>query len=159
VAFMILEKPAKFVASYRVTGPYETSIKKGFDALTPWAKQHELMEGEWLTVFWDNPNITAPEACRADPSVSVKEGFQLDNESQGIALQTLPAGTYAAFHTTIDDDNFAQAWTDFFNVHIANSGYRPDGKACYEQYLNDGTKTGMFEVVLYQSVEKIAVIR
>jgi len=159
VPFMILEKPVKTVASYRVIGPYETSVKQGFEKLMPWAQAHKLGDGQWLTVFWDNPNATAPEECRADSSVSVAEGFQVDSTAEGITLQTLPAGTYAAFHTTVDDDNFAQAWNDFFNVHIANSGYRPDGRACYEEYLNDGRQTGVFEVVLYQSVEKIAVIR
>ncbi|WAT02917.1 hypothetical protein [Rouxiella chamberiensis] len=44
MAFMIMEKPAKVVASYRVVGPYEKSVKEGFAALTPgrkntgWAK-------------------------------------------------------------------------------------------------------------------------
>lgn len=159
MTFMILEKPEKRVASYRVTGPYETSVKQGFTALMPWAQEHQLNEGEWLTVFWDNPNTTDPQACRADPSVSVNNDFQLDNQARGITLQTLPAGTYAVMHTTVDDDNFAQAWHDFFNLHIANSGYRPDGRACYEHYLNDGRQTGVFEVVFYQSVEKIPAIR
>ncbi|EIC83602.1 DNA gyrase inhibitor [Serratia sp. M24T3] len=159
MAFMILEKPAKVVASHRVVGPYETTIKQGFSTLTPWAEANELSEGEWLTIFWDNPNTTPPEACRADPSVSVNEDFKLDNHSEGITLQTLPAGTYAAFHTTVDDDNFAQAWNDFYSIHLANSGYRPDGRVCYEQYLSDGRQTGVFEVVFYQSVEKISAMR
>ncbi len=160
MAFMILEKPAKFVASHRVVGPYETTVKQGFSVLTPWAEAQELAAGEWLTLFWDNPNTTPPEARRADPSVAVDKDFKLDNHSEGmITLQTLPAGTYAAFHTTVDDDNFAQAWDDFYTIHLANSGYRPDGRICYEQYLSDGRQTGVFEVVFYQSVEKIAALR
>ncbi|MEG3135427.1 GyrI-like domain-containing protein [Rouxiella sp. T17] len=149
---MILEKPTKTVASYRVVGPYEQSVKQGFAALTPWAEKNGLGENEWLTIFWDNPLATAPEARRADASVSVDEHFTLGENAEGIELQTLPAGTYAAFHTTVDSENFAQAWTDFIEVHLASSGYRPDGRACYEQYLNDGRQTGVFEVVFYLSV-------
>lgn len=152
MAFMILEKPTKTVASYRVVGPYEQSVKQGFAALTPWAEKNGLGENEWLTIFWDNPLATAPEARRADASVSVDEHFTLGENAEGIELQTLPAGTYAAFHTTVDSENFAQAWTDFIEVHLASSGYRPDGRACYEQYLNDGRQTGVFEVVFYLSV-------
>lgn len=157
--FMILEKPAKTIASYRVTGPYATTVKQGFDVLIPWAKQLNLQDADWLTLFLDNPNTTDPQTCRAEPSVSVSKDFQLPDNSAGIRLQTLPAGTYAAYHITIGDGNFAKAWTDFFTLHLANSGYRPDGRVCYEHYLNDGSLTGVFEVVLYQSVEKIAVIR
>ncbi len=159
MAFMIMEKPAKVVASYRVVGPYEKSVKEGFAALTPWAEKHGLGEGEWLTIFWDNPLATDPDARRADTCVTVDDHFVLGDDADGIVLQTLPAGTYAAFHTTVDSENFAKAWTDFIEVHLASSGYRPDGRACYEQYLNDGRQTGVFEVVFFQSVEKTSPLR
>ncbi|STQ43999.1 DNA gyrase inhibitor [Ewingella americana] len=78
---------------------------------------------------------------------------------KGFACKPCRGGTYAAYHTTIVDGNFAKAWQDFYYHHIAESGYRADGKACFEHYLSDGTANGIWEVVFYQHVEKIPTIR
>jgi DNA gyrase inhibitor len=158
MAFMIVERPAKKLVSYRVVGPYENTIKEGFRYLMAWSERHHQKHLEWLTLYHDNPNITPGEKLRADTSVCVADNFILD-DAEGLALQTLPGGTYAAYHTTIADGNFAKAWTDFYAQYIANSGYRPDGKACFEHYLNDGSENGVWEVVFYQHVEKIPTIR
>jgi len=158
MAFMIVERPAKKLVSYRVVGPYENTIKEGFRHLMAWSERHHQKHLEWLTLYHDNPNITPGEKLRADTSVCVADNFILD-DAEGLALQTLPGGTYAAYHTTIADGNIAKAWTDFYAQYIANSGYRPDGKACFEHYLNDGSENGVWEVVFYQHVEKIPTIR
>ena len=158
MAFMIVERPAKKLVSYRVIGPYEKSIKEGFRHLMDWTERHHQKHHEWLTLFHDDPEKTPAEQLRADPSVCVADNFILD-DAEGLCLQTLPGGTYAAYHTTIVDGNFAKAWQDFYYHHIAESGYRADGKACFEHYLNDGTANGIWEVVFYQHVEKIPTIR
>jgi len=158
MAFMIVERPAKKLVSYRVTGPYEKSIKEGFRHLMDWSQRHHQKHLEWLTLFHDDPETTPAEKLRADPSVCVADNFILD-DAEGLCLQTLPGGTYAAYHTTIVDGNFAKAWQDFYYHHIAESGYRADGKACFEYYLSDGTANGIWEVVFYQHVEKIPTIR
>lgn len=158
MAFMIVERPAKKLVSYRVTGPYEKSIKEGFRHLLDWSQRHHQKHLEWLTLFHDDPETTPADKLRADPSVCVADNFILD-DAEGLCLQTLPGGTYAAYHTTIVDGNFAKAWQDFYYHHIAESGYRADGKACFEHYLSDGTANGIWEVVFYQHVEKIPTIR
>jgi len=145
MAFMIVERPAKKLVSYRVTGPYEKSIKEGFRHLMDWSQRHHQKHLEWLTLFHDDPETTPAEKLRADPSVCVADNFILD-DAEGLCLQTLPGGTYAAYHTTIVDGNFAKAWQDFYYHHIAESGYRADGKACFEHYLSDGTANGIWEV-------------
>lgn len=158
MAFMIVERPAKKLVSYRVIGPYEKSIQEGFRHLMAWSERHHQKHLEWLTLFYDNPETTPAERLRADTSVCVADNFMLD-DAEGLTLQTLPGGTYAAYHTTIADGNFAKAWRDFYYHHIAESGYRADGKACFEHYLNDGSANGIWEVVFYQHVEKIPTIR
>ena len=158
MALLIVERPAKKLVSYRVVGPYKESIHSGFQQLTKWVARHHQPHNEWLTWFHDNPDTTPAEALRADPSVCVADNFILD-DADGLALQTLPGGTYAAYHTTITDENFEQAWREFYSQLLASHQYRPDGKACFEHYLSDGSKTGIWEVVFYQSVEKIPAIR
>jgi len=152
--FMIVERPARKLVSYRVVGPYDKTIKEGFRHLMARSERHHQKHLEWLTLFHDNPDTTPEEKLRADPSVCVADNFILD-DAEGLTLQTLPGGTYAAYHTTVADGNFAKAWTEFYSQYIAESGYRPDGKACYEHYLNDGSENGVWDVVFYQHVEKI----
>jgi len=158
MALSIVERPAKKLVSYRVVGPYQESIHGGFQQLTKWVARHQQPHNEWLTGFHDNPDTTPSEALRADPSVCVADNFILD-DAEGLAVQTLPGGTYAGSHTTITDGNFEKAWRDFYRQLLTSNHYRPDGKACFEHYLSDGSKNGIWEVVLYQSVEKIPAIR
>ena len=100
----ILQRDARQIAYIRVTGPYEQALPAGFDRLCHWAKVHQKMEGEWYALYWDNPELTAPEALTTDVAISVPDDHVAD---EVVAIQTLPAGRYACCSCHIENDDFA----------------------------------------------------
>lgn len=130
--------PAFHVAYVRHIGPYNhDGIEPAFQKLMGWAGPRGFAEsGTMLGISWDNPEITAAEKCRYDACISVPEGIKTQDE---IGLQTIPAGTYAAYRCDVYNNGFQKRWDEFFRDWLPGSGYQPDDKPCYELYHNDAT--------------------
>ena len=100
----IVTRQARTLAYLRVTGPYEQALPAGFDRLCAWAKAAGRLDGEWYALYWDNPELTAPEALTTDVAISVPDDHVAD---EVVAIQTLPAGRYACCSCHIENDDFA----------------------------------------------------
>jgi DNA gyrase inhibitor len=148
------QKSAEKVVGLRVTGPYAQSIPPGGQRLMAWHKQHALPPGKWLVLYWDDPAEVAPQRLRADVVFTVADDFTLPAGSEGMSIQTLPAGEYAIYHVRITDGDFETAWGNFYQKALPASGYQPIDGVCYEHYLNDGEADGYFDVEIYQTVKK-----
>ena len=142
----ILQRDARQIAYIRVTGPYEQALPAGFDRLCHWAKAHQKMEGEWYALYWDNPELTAPEALTTYVAISVPDDHVADDV---VAIQTLPAGRYACCSCHIENDDFATPWQRFFKEWLPQSGEALGQGPCFEQYLNDGHKDGYWDLRLF----------
>ena len=46
-------------------------------------------------------------------------------------------GKYAVAQFEIDENEYEQAWELVYREWLPNSGYQPDDRSCFEQYLND----------------------
>lgn len=131
----IKEMPEYNVAYVRKIGPYGKEVcEQAFGELMQWAGPRGYLEsGTVIGVYWDNPEITAPEKCRTDACVSVPVGTELKGQ---VGSQTISGGSYAVCHFEIESDNFEKAWEEAFEW-VVDKGYECDDKPCYELYHGD----------------------
>lgn len=134
----IKELPDQHVAYVRRLGPYgKETCGQAFGALMQWAGPRGFAAtGTMLGVYWDNPEVTAPEKCRVDACITVPEGTQPEGE---VALQTLTGGPYAVCGFEVTGDSFQQAWEDAF-AWLVENGHECGDKPCFELYHNDGSQ-------------------
>lgn len=125
----IIDKAAEKVVGVRVVGPYPQTIPQGSQQLLAWRQRHGVPFGKWLVLYWDDPAEVAPENLRADVVMSVADDFALPAESEGVTVQTLPAGQYAVYRVRISDGDFERVWGEFYQKLLPASGYQPvEGK-------------------------------
>lgn len=153
MAFNVQQVPARKVAGFHLVGPWETTVPQGFGQLEMWAKSHSL-NGEWLAIYYDDPDVVPAEKLRVDTVISVGDDFDIPENSEGVIVTALEAGTYAVSHAKVENEAFQTAWETFFNQIEADGGYQLTGKACYEIYLNDGSASGVWEIDMYIPVTK-----
>jgi len=132
--------PEMHVAYIRHIGPYKSDValfKRLFNALWTWAGPRGLLrfpETKCLSVYHDNPDITAEDKLRTDVCITVPQDTPVDGK---IGKMTLPAGTYAVGHFEIDAGGYEAAWNVIFGVWLPESGYQPADGPCFEMCLNN----------------------
>ena len=150
--FTIKQVPQKKVAGFHMVGPWEKTVHQGFEQLAMWVKAHQVPESEWLAVYYDNPEVVPAEKLRCDTVVAVAEDFAVPENSEGVIVTHIEGGQYAVARARVDDNDFASPWNQFFEKLLGDSEYQPDGKPCFEHYLNDGTQSGVWDFDMYISV-------
>lgn len=127
------------VAYVRHTGPYagdEALFGRLFGQLCAWAGPRGLLgpKARFLTVYHDNPEITAEDKLRISVAVIVPPGTAADG---GIGVMELEGGQYAVASYEIDASEYGAAWNWVMGVWLPASGYQPDDRQCFELMLND----------------------
>ena len=130
----VKEMPEYNVAYVRKIGPYnKATCEQAFAEIAHWAgPRGYLAPAAVLGLYWDNPEVTAPDKCRVDACVLVPPGTKPEGQ---IAVQTIKGGLYGVCHFELKTDSFQQAWEDAF-TWLVNSGYECGDKPCYELYHN-----------------------
>ena len=146
----IIDREPQLVAYIRVIGPYNETMPDGFNRLMAWAEPRNLLAGDWLALYWDNPEITPPSELKADVALSVPAGTPVEGEVQ---LQTVPAGTYACYRCRVENDDFASPWNALFRDWLPSSGYQAAEGPCFEQYLNDGHRDGYWDLLIQTPIK------
>ncbi|WP_058911308.1 DNA gyrase inhibitor SbmC [Entomohabitans teleogrylli] len=154
--YQIQSWPGRTVAGFHMVGPWETTVCQGFDQLALWVKSNNIHSGEWLAVYYDNPEITPPEKLRCDTVISVPEDFVIPDNSEGVILTQIEGGLYAVAHARVDDNNFAAPWMDFFSALMQDEKYTFSPKPTFDHYLNDGSESGVWEFDMYIAVQEKA---
>ncbi len=110
-------------------------IGQAYEKLFRWAAPRGLVTSETktVTVYRDDPAITAIEKVRQDASIIVKGEVKVEGE---IGKSTLPAGKYAVGHFEIKETEFELAWNTMCSW-LTESGYQPANSPTYEYYHND----------------------
>jgi len=131
----VKEMPAWHVAYVRKMGPYgKTTAEAAFGELMGWAGPRGLIgKGPVMGVYWDNPEVTAPEQCRTDACMAVPEGTPVDPP---VAVQDIPGGPHAVCSFEIPPTDFTAAWEEAFRW-LVDSGLECADRACYELYHDD----------------------
>jgi AraC family transcriptional regulator len=128
------------VAYIRHIGPYagdQQLFGNLFNRLCTWAGPRGLLrfpETKFITIYYDNPEITDESKLRTDVCVTVPADTQVDGE---VGKATIPAGKYAIAHFEINPEQYGDAWNAVYGGWLPESGYQPDDRPCFELYLND----------------------
>ena len=136
----VKEIPDMHVAYVRHIGPYQGDMQvfeKLFTTLMKWAGPRDLLareDAEFLSAYYDSPEITEDEKLRLDVCLTVPKEVQGEGE---VNTMDLPGGKYAVAHFELDADEYEGAWNFVFGSWLPESGYQPDARPSYEFYRND----------------------
>lgn len=137
----VVERDEQQVAYIRVIGPYSEVISGGFERLMAWCEQYGVA-GEWLALYWDNPDMTPPSELKTDVAVTITKNVAVSGDVQ---RQEIPAGKYAIRRCRIEQDDFETPWRGFF-ADLAQSDYQFGQGACFERYFNNGKVDGFWDI-------------
>ena len=129
----IKEMPEMKVVYVRHTGRFD-QIGKAFEQLMKWSAPRGLLnfpETKTITLYHDDPSVTAIEKVRQDACITVKEDVKVEGE---IGKATIPAAKCAVGRFQIDEKGFEKAWNTMC-LWMTESGYQPEGNP-YELYYN-----------------------
>lgn len=135
----VQQLPDTHVAYVRHIGPYagdETLFKNLFARLCQWAGPRGLIrEGsDFITIYHDDPNITAPDKLRTSVCLSVPAGTPVEGD---IGTLVIPAGSYAFARFEILPVQYGDAWNSLCGAWLPDSGYEPADGPSFEIYRND----------------------
>ena len=139
--------PAWHVAYARRIGPYgPETCQAAFGEMMRWAGPRGLLgKSPVLGVYWDNPEVTAPENCRVDAGVVVPAGTRADAP---IALQDIAGGPYLVCEFNVPVTGFKAAWEEAFR-RLVDQGLECADHPCYELYHDDCMgKTCRFDICI-----------
>ena len=100
--YEIKQEDKRTVAGFHLVGPWEQTVKKGFEQLMMWVDSKNIVPKEWVAVYYDNPDETPAEKLRCDTVVTVPNNFTLPENSEGVILTEISGGQYARLKWTIN---------------------------------------------------------
>ncbi|MBN1446481.1 MAG: AraC family transcriptional regulator [Bacteroidetes bacterium] len=131
--------PETTVAYLRHIGPYQADAElfgRLFGRLFQWAGPRGLLgkDTKVMSIYHDDPNLTAPEKLRTDVCITVAPDTPVDGE---IGRLSIPAGRYAFARVEVTSDQFGEAWDAVCGGWLPDSGYEPADGLSFEIYHND----------------------
>jgi DNA gyrase inhibitor len=151
--YSIKQQPKRKIAGFHMVGPWEQTVKQGFEQLAMWVDGNHIQPLEWVAVYYDNPDEVPAEKLRCDTAVTVPEDFQIPANSEGVIHTEIAAGDYAVAVARVENHDFATPWYSFFNSLLEDHHYQIAPKPCFERYLNDGNVDGYWDIEMYVAVQ------
>lgn len=151
--YSITQQQARKIAGFHLVGPWEKTVRQGFEQLVTWVDRQHIQPLEWVAVYYDNPDEVPAEKLRCDTAITVAEEFVIPANSEGVILTGIAAGDYAVATARVDNNDFATSWYQFFDALLQDNAYQPAPKPCFERYLNDGNADGYWNIEMYIAVE------
>ncbi|MEM1032171.1 MAG: AraC family transcriptional regulator [Myxococcota bacterium] len=136
------QRPVTRIAYLRHVGPYAGDAAlfgRLFGELANWAGPRNQLRPErhFISIYHDNPEVTAPEKLRLSVGVPVDDDVEVSGK---VGAMTLEAGAYAEATFVLDGpDKYGAAWQVFMGEWLPQSGYEPTDGLPFERYLNDPT--------------------
>lgn len=138
------------LAYIRVTGPYGEGYDAVCQRLYQWAAARNLAEAEWIFIYHDNPEVTAPALCRTDIGITVPPQTRGEGE---VETQLIPAGRYAQSRYLITDRNqYGPLWQEHIGEIVAAGLAFGDGP-CFELYHSSSNDPLRDDVSFCSSVQ------
>ena len=141
------------IAGFHMVGPWEQTVKQGFEQLVMWVDDKQIVPLEWIAVYYDNPDVVPADKLRCDTVVSVAENFEIPENSEGVILTELAGGEYAIAVARVENHDFATPWYQFFNLLLQAATYQIAAKPCFEIYMNNGMEDGYWDIEMYVPVQ------
>lgn len=141
------------IAGFHMVGPWEQTVKQGFEQLMKWVDGKQIVPLEWIAVYYDNPDVVPAEKLRCDTVVSVPEDFAIPDNSEGVILTEVAGGDYAVAVARVENHDFATPWYQFFDRLMQDTAYEIAAKPCFEVYMNNGMEDGYWDIEMYVPVQ------
>ncbi|EGT0666677.1 MULTISPECIES: DNA gyrase inhibitor SbmC [Citrobacter] len=141
------------IAGFHMVGPWEQTVKQGFEQLMKWVDGKQIVPLEWIAVYYDNPDVVPAEKLRCDTVVSVPEDFAIPENSEGVILTEVAGGDYAIAVARVENHDFATPWYQFFDRLMQDTTYEIAAKPCFEVYMNNGMEDGYWDIEMYIPVQ------
>ncbi|HFS5793634.1 TPA: DNA gyrase inhibitor SbmC [Citrobacter werkmanii] len=141
------------IAGFHMVGPWEQTVKQGFEQLMKWVDGKQIVPLEWIAVYYDNPDVVPAEKLRCDTVVSVPEDFEIPENSEGVILTEVAGGDYAVAVARVENHDFATPWYQFFDRLLQDMTYEIAAKPCFEVYMNNGMEDGYWDIEMYIPVQ------
>lgn len=143
----IVERNPQSWLGYHLQGPWQETVPRGFNQLKSWVSEHKV-EGEWLAIYYGNPQELTPEDLRVETVITAPEEM-IPAAGDDIEKGLLPGGRY--FHARVEvlNNDFFSAWRSLFDSLNAQGGWQVDNRPCFEHYLSDGSDSGDWLVDMY----------
>ena len=128
-------------------------VTKDYQQAANWyrkAAEQGLAEGEWIFIYHDNPEITAPQQCRTDICVTVPAGTK---GSGNVEIQQLVGGRYGQSRFTVTDPaQYPALWQQHIGEVVA-AGFEFDDRPCFELYHSFDPVTKVADVSFCSSLK------
>lgn len=144
---------ARKIAGFHMVGPWELTVKQGFEQLMMWVDGQQIPAREWLAVYYDNPDEVPAEKLRCDTVVSVDDDFVIPPNSEGVMMAEVAGGLYAAARARVIDHDFSTPWYQFFDSVLKDETHRLAAKPCFEIYHNNGAEDGYWDIEMFVALE------
>ena len=141
------------IAGFHMVGPWEQTVKQGFEQLMKWVDGKQIVPLEWIAVYYDNPDVVPAEKLRCDTVVSVPEDFAIPENSEGVILTEVAGGDYAVAVARVENHDFATPWYQFFDRLLQDTTFEIAAKPCFEVYMNNGMEDGYWDIEMYIPVQ------
>lgn len=141
------------IAGFHMVGPWEETVKQGFEQLMKWVDGKQIVPLEWIAVYYDNPDVVPAEKLRCDTVVSVPEDFAIPENSEGVILTEVAGGDYAVAVARVENHDFATPWYQFFDCLMQDTTFEIAAKPCFEVYMNNGIEDGYWDIEMYIPVQ------
>ncbi|EFE10347.1 DNA gyrase inhibitor SbmC [Citrobacter youngae] len=141
------------VAGFHMVGPWEQTVKQGFEQLMKWVDGKHVVPLEWIAVYYDNPDVVPAEKLRCDTVVSVPADFAIPENSEGVILTEVAGGDYAVAVARVENHDFATPWYQFFDRLTQDATHEIAAKPCFEVYMNNGMEDGYWDIEMYVPVQ------
>lgn len=144
---------ARKIAGFHMVGPWEQTVKQGFEQLMMWVDGQQIPAREWLAVYYDNPDEVPAEKLRCDTVVSVDDDFIIPPNSEGVMMAEVAGGLYAIARARVIDHDFSTPWYQFFDSVLKDETHRLAAKPCFEIYRNNGAEDGYWDIEMFVALE------
>lgn len=148
------------VAYLRHVGPYagdSALFQRLWETMMTWAAPRGLFrppETEMITVYHDDPEVTAPENLRLSVCITVPGDTEVSGE---IGKMTVAGGDYAVARFRLTPDRYGEAWASVYGGWLPRSGYQPDDRPAFERCCSipEEGGDGMHEVEIHVPVKPL----
>ena len=144
---------ARKIAGFHMVGPWEQTVKQGFEQLMMWVDGQQIPAREWLAVYYDNPDEVPAEKLRCDTVVSVDDDFVIPPNSEGVMMAEVAGGLYAVARARVIDHDFSTPWYQFFDSVLKDETHCLAAKPCFEIYRNNGAEDGYWDIEMFVALE------
>ena len=138
----VISFPRCSIAYLRRTGAYGAVNRAVMERLLALAGQAGLLgpESAILSIAWDDPAHTPPEACRYDACLVLQKGQTLPGAD--VRYGSLPGGRYAVFTIPHTEQAVSEAWHTIGRLLLETGCTADPGRPVMERYTPAGVQDG-----------------